>query len=203
MNRIVHIFVPQNFYTKFCIQAFMLGFLLLSCSSCLYQHLSISSFSGKEIPIFIAMPRNPLIFENISPVIYDAVYNQYRQVGYELVDTQSDGYTVAITIKNMTTPIKFVSPDIVLLHYRIKLELDVQLLNFNQEVVAQKLFVFTRIISEPRDPALNTAFTDYEYRRLLEHAAPKIERYFRPFLIKAFDVKKPDVKTKQSQNKQP
>jgi len=164
--------------------------MLLLCSNCSHKKISIKSFSGKDIPLCIAMPNNPIVFENWAPLVYDALYDHCQRLGYNLVDKQSQGYTLAITIKNMTTPIKLVSPDIVLLHYRIKLDLEAQLLDFNQHVVAKKLFVFTRVLSESQDPTLDTAFTDYEYRRLLEHAAPKIERYFRPYLSKAFESDK-------------
>jgi hypothetical protein len=175
----------RSFLYFFCVS------VLFICSNCSHKNISIKSFSGKEIPLCIAMPTNPIVFENWAPLVYESLYDHCQRVGYNLVDRKSQGYTLAVTIKNMTTPIKLVSPDIVLLHYRIKLDLEAQLLDYNQHVVTKKLFVFTRVLSESQDPTLDTAFTDYEYRRLLEHAAPKIERYFRPYLCKAFSSNKP------------
>lgn len=140
-----------------------------------------------QIPIYIDMPKNPLAFDNISPIIYQGLHNEFLRIGYKLVNRTSDGYVFRSKIKNLDPISKFISPDIILLHYTIRLELECTLLNFNQHIIAQKTFLFSTLISKPRNPIINSDFLDFAYKRLMQRSTPKIERYFRPYLIDAFN----------------
>ncbi len=161
--------------------------LCLFFAGCIKQH-DISDFAIKneKIPIFIEMPNNPLVFDNISPLVYQALHRLYLRVGYVVVDKPNDGYILRVTIKSLEPTNKLVSQDIVLMHYTVKIELECSLLNFNQEAVSKQAFSFSSLISRSKNPILNSDFLDYEYKRLLERSVPRIERFFRPYLLQAF-----------------
>ena len=133
------------------------------------------------------MPQNPLAFDDISSLVYSALYEHCMNVGYQLVDSSSHGYTLRTRIKGLEPVQKLVSSDIVLMHTYINLELECELLNFNQEVVGQKRFAFSTLVSKPCNPVLVSDFIMYAYEKLLCRSAPKIEFFFRPTLLKAFD----------------
>ena len=56
-----------------------------------------------------------------------------------------------------------------------------------KDVVAEKIFCFDRLISKPKNPVLNSDFLNYEYKKIMLRAAPKIEQYFRKFLLDGAD----------------
>lgn len=164
-------------------------FILLSFGACGVKRSVISDFSVRnaDIPIFIEIPHNNLVFENISSLIYDEFTNHFERVGYHVVTKSHDGYTLRIIIKSLEPVYKYISPDIVLFHATFKLELLCQLLNYAKDIVTQKAFIFTTLISKPQDPILNSDFLDFAYTRLLKKTTPKVEHYFRPFLLKSIN----------------
>ena len=141
----------------------------------------------KNIPIFISMPRNTQVFENISALVYQSLSRHFTRLGYLLVDNPDVGYILKTTIKSLDPAIKYASPEVILLHMTMRLELDCCLLNFKKEIVSQKKFYFSTLISKPRNPTLNSDFLEYEYARLLERSVPRIEHFFRNILFKAFE----------------
>jgi hypothetical protein len=161
-------------------------FLLFFTGCAKKSTISDVAIRNARIPIFLEMPRNPLVFDNISPLLSDALHHHYLRIGYCLVNTYHDGYTLRIRAKALEPTTKLVSPDIVLMHTQIRCELECMLLNFKQEPVIQKTFSFFTLISKSKNPILSSDFIDFEYRRLFERAAPQIERFFRPYLVDAF-----------------
>ena len=167
-------------------------FIFLFCffaSSCGIKQGAKNVFSPGHlaIPLFVEIPQNDIVFENISLLIYDIFIAHFERVGYNIVTMPSEGYSLRIIIKSLEPVYKYVSPDIVLFNAMIKLELCCQLINFNKDIIAKKDFIFTTLISKPKDPILSSDFLDFSYTRLLKKAAPKIEQYFRSFLLKSVD----------------
>ena len=162
-----------------------LWFLLPACA---FKKSAISevSLKNKNIPLFIEMPRNIQVFDNIAPIVYQALQRHCMRVGYTVVDRSSDGYTLQVHIRSLEPISKLVSPDVILVHSYVRLELECTLLNFNQQIVAHKRFFFSSLISKPRNPIINSDFLNFEYRRLCQRSAPKVEYFFRPFLLNAF-----------------
>jgi len=161
--------------------------LMLNIASCSRQNtISDVAIRNAQIPVFIEMPRNPLVFDNIGPQLYQAVHNHFLRIGYILVDSSHNGYTVRMKTKELEPTTKLVSPDIVLMHSIIRLEVECVLYDFKQRIVAQKTFFFSSLISKSKNPILNSDFVDFEYTQLFEKAAPIIERFFRKFLLQAF-----------------
>lgn len=158
-------------------------------SGCLLKRITSEvSIQRIDVPLFIQMPRNLLVFDNVAPLLYDAVHEQYALIGYHLVDTAAKGYTLKIKIKNLEPTTKLVSPDIILLHYVVRLELECELLDFAGKSKARKTFLSSGLISKPQNPTLNSDFLDFYYKRLFRQAAHKIEHYFRRFLTEDSDL---------------
>lgn len=160
-------------------------FSILFLSGCFFKHTTFrKSLVQKQIaPIFVQMPISNQVYENIAPLVYDSIVEHFELVGYKISCNQHDAYTFKITIKSLDPVQKYVSPDILLFHSTIRLELECQLLNYNKSIVASKVFYFYHLISKPKDPVTSSDFLDFEYRNLLKRAAPKIEQYFRPYLV--------------------
>lgn len=161
--------------------------LLFLFSNCARQS-TVSDLEVKKnhIPIFITMAKNPLVFENVSPLIYQTFHHLFMRIGYIPVGSSKDGYTLRVKIKKLDPIQKFVSQDIILMHSIIQTELECTLLDFNQRIVAEKTFFHSSLLSKSKNPILNSSFSDMEYQKLFERIVPKIERFFRPYLLKAF-----------------
>lgn len=169
----------------------MIRFLFLTLfffSSCGKESKLISDLGIRKIniPIFIEMPRNALVFDNISPLLYQSLHSHMLRVGYILVNSSDKGYTLRTNIKSLDPVNKLVSPDIILFNYTVKIEIECYLLDFNQQIVAQNTFFLSSLISKPKNPILNSDFLDFEYKRLFERSSPRIERFFRTYLLNAF-----------------
>lgn len=141
------------------------------------------SVRNQAVPIFISVPINNQVYENIAPIVYDAFIEYFELVGYRVSSNPSNAYTLNVTIKSLDPVQKYVSPDILLFNSTIKIELECQLLNFNKAVVTTNSFYFSHLIPKPRNPVTNSDFLDFEYKRMLKSAIPKIEQKIRPYLL--------------------
>lgn len=127
------------------------------------------------------MPENVLVFENVSGIIYKALYNYYRNVGYHLVDKKKDACSLKIKIKKIDPVDKLISPDVLTYASRIEVELVCCALDRNNNVIGkEKEFLFSTLVSKSKNAKLNADFFDFELKRLIERrAAPRIEQHFR------------------------
>ena len=168
---------------------FYIIFLCIMVSGCGIKRSFIHdhSVTKKNVNIFLELPQNDLVFEHVSPLVYDVFTEHFERIGYKLVARPTDGYTLRIIIKSLEPSYKYISPDIVLFHTTTRVDLLVQLLDYKKEIVVQKNFAFSALISNPHNPVLNSDFLEFEYTRLLRKAAPKVEQYFRSYLLKSAD----------------
>lgn len=171
------------------INKIFLAAAILCLSGCQLKHggSTYCVHKSRRIPIFIELPGNKNVFENISSLVYDSLVSHFQRVGYKVVSASSSAYALRVTIKSLEPVQKYVSPDILLFHSTIKLELLCQLLNYRKEVVAERVFSFDRLISKPKNPVLNSDFLNYEYKRLMWLAASKIEQYFKKFIAQSVE----------------
>ncbi len=166
----------------------VLAFLALCVSSCIHRASIITHTNIKKskIPLYIQLPENKYVFDNITPLAYETISHRFRRIGYYLVNSQSDGYLLKITIKSLDPQTKFVSPDVLLFNVRMRLVLLCELFDFNNKLVSSKTFEGSTLISKPIDPILKSDFFYFEYKKILERMAPIIEHHFRPILTKKF-----------------
>lgn len=174
----------------------ILVILLLVLPSCIPTKNSHKKFSmlQEQIHLCVEIPKNNIVFENISPMLYEVLWKHFSRVGFLLVDKKDVArngvkhdtgcYSLGVEIKNVDTNYKFLSPDLLSYASKVKIELLCKLYNRNNELCAQKLFIFRTLISNAKDFVENSTFTDYEYRRLFERNVHKIDQYFRPLMLK-------------------
>ncbi len=135
--------------------------------------------------IFIEMPKNNLVIANLAPILYEELANHCRRLGYSVVFNENRAYKLSVQVKSLEPAQKFISPDVLLLHSTIKLEVLCSLFNFNKQEVAKKTLYFTTLLSKPQNPIFYSDFEDYVYNRLARRAAQKIEQFIRPYVLKA------------------
>lgn len=162
--------------------------LALCGNSCTHRTSVISrtNITKSKIPLYIQLPENKYVFDNITPLVYETITHRFRRIGYYLVNDRNDGYLLKITIKSLDPQTKFVSPDVLLFHLRMRLVLLCELFDFNNKLVNAKQFEGSTLISKPIDPILKSDFFYFEYKKILERMAPIIEHHFRPILTKKF-----------------
>lgn len=154
------------------------GFLFLpSCSKQLLQH------NSDKVALFISLPQSNQVFDNVSGVCYEEIFSHFKNVGYKLVDKKDDGYSLEIRIKKLDTVNKLVSPDVLLFHSTVRLDLVCKLFNYNGELVTEKNFSITTLVSKPKNFVMNSEFAEFEYKKLFKMAATRIEHQLRHFLV--------------------
>jgi hypothetical protein len=126
----------------------------------------------------IEVPENKIVFENLSPLVYDVLWKHFSRVGFRLCDKKDAWYSLKVTIKNVATDYKFLSPD--LLTYAIKMKVDLLCeWRGKDKKVIRKMFSFRTLVPKAKDYVENSLFIHVEYRRLLEREVYKIDHYFR------------------------
>ena len=157
--------------------------LLFLFSSCAYKKSSYHLVAKNiDAPIFIQMPENVLVFENISYIVYTSLWNRFRQLGYRLVDKNEKAFLLKVKIKNLEPIHKLISSDVIMHSMQIKLELFCQAFDKNKRLLVQKNFSFLSLVCKPKNSIMNSGAFEAAYKELMEkRAAPKIEQHFRPY----------------------
>ena len=84
--------------------------LILFFPACAYKKCSQEKFLPTETAsLSIEMPENKLVFENLSALVYDAVWSHFDRVGYHLVDNRDARYSLQITVKDVRSVYNFLS----------------------------------------------------------------------------------------------
>ena len=136
------------------------------------------------VEIFIPVPQNKFVFDNISSMLHCVIIKHFKRIGYSVVNNENKGFKLSINIKEISPRYNFVSPDVLLFHSFIKLELLGQLCNSKGKKITEKVFSFSSLLSKARNPVMNTHFASFEFQKLINKAVPKIELYFRDYMIK-------------------
>ena len=166
----------------------LLYFVSILClfSSCGYQKTSYNVVARDiKTLLFIQMPENVLVFENLSPLVYKSLWDYYKGLGYKLSNNRKDAFLLKLKINKLEPITKHVSPDILAYATKMKLELLCSLFDENGKLIMQKLFLFPFMVCKSQNPIENTGFLDFEYTKLMKYrVAPKVEQYFRSYLMK-------------------
>lgn len=159
--------------------------------SCIPQKSLTKQYNlgGKRVELALSMPDNKLVFENLSPMVYEVLWNHFERVGFTLVKGGGGCHTLKVKVvgidscKGDGTSYKFLSPDLLTYATKVKIDLLCQLFDKNDHLCVQKVFSFSTLVSKAKEHVANSSFTDFEYRQMLEHEVYKIDHFFRPFLI--------------------
>jgi len=130
------------------------------------------------------MPDNHLVFENLGPLLYDAMINHISRAGFETSRNVENAYVLELSILSLSPIKKLISPDILLFNVLLKIKIRAQLFDQKNKLLKEHTFSFSRLICKPRNPIIKTSVHDFEYRNLMRMAAPVIEHYFRSVLKK-------------------
>ncbi len=163
----------------------LLSFCLLILPSCGYKNYTRQEFtSARNISLAIDVPDNKLVFENLSSIVYSSVWSHFRRVGYKLVDKKNCSYYLKILVKKLDSPYKFLSPDLLTYSIKMKVDLLCQLFDNKNILIAKKVFSLSTLIPKSKSYVENSKFSDFEYKRLFNKYAYKIDNYFRPYFLK-------------------
>ena len=154
------------------ILCFLFALLLLPLTSCCKQELP-----PPDVDIFLAIPGNKSVFENIRSELYQTTHQHLLHAGFSLVDNPSDGYTLQLHLKRLDPLDKLISPDIVLVNYTAQLDFTLQIQTPGKQVIHSHDFSCATLISRPRNPILNSDFTYEAYRVLASRAARMVQHY--------------------------
>ncbi len=140
-------------------------------SGCSRQHVvSVTT------PLFIQFPINTHVFDNIAPLLYEAVHQQLLHAGFLLVDQADHAYCLVITIKSLDPSQKNISPDVILHSYRVRMVYNIRLLNYQHKEIFNHTDTCAILISKPRNPTLNDTFIHHMYQALASRAARLIQQ---------------------------
>jgi hypothetical protein len=144
--------------------------VLTSCSK--------QSIISQETPLFILFPKNTHVFEDISPVLYEAIHQQFLRTGFALADKPSHAYQLITHIISFDTIEKNVSPEIILLSYHVRMTCKIRVLNYAAEEVFATTIACETLINKPRNPSFNDDFIHYGHQQLATRAARLIQQKF-------------------------
>ena len=160
--------------------------ILFSLSSCAYRNVDRSIDSQvRSSEIYIEMPQSAQVFENIAPILYDALLTHFGRVGFKVVDSSRNRPVLRTWIKMVEPEYKFFSPD--LLTYSVKMGIHLECSLIKEDGAAYpvnpKTFRFFTLVSKPKKTIFLSAFLDFEWRRLFERSVPQIDYFFRSHII--------------------
>jgi len=136
----------------------------------------------RNASVCIEMPENKLVFENVSSIVYDALWNHFDRVGYKLGEKNNSDYFLKTVVKDVGSSYKFLSPDLLTYAVKMRIKLYCELVDKNDKILAKKESCFRTLVSKAKDYVENSKFFDFEYRRLLERQVYKIDKYFKRFI---------------------
>jgi hypothetical protein len=104
--------------------------LVLLLPACLHQgQYSNELFSaGSSINLCLDMPQNKLVFENMSPLVYEALWNHFNRVGYHLVDKKRRVTLFLLRLKTLARHVNSYHPICLPIQYKCVLSWSVSCL---------------------------------------------------------------------------
>lgn len=134
--------------------------------------------------LFIEMPRNTLVYDNLSPIVYESLWNHFKRVDYKLQTHAEGAYRLSTKIKDLKEADRLVSPDIMTYGFRAILTMECTLCDKEGKKIDSKTFIFTKWTFKSNNPSLHQLYLNTQYQEMLDRAVIKIDHYFRKFFIK-------------------
>ncbi len=122
-------------------------------------------------PLFLELPRNTAVYDDIAPIIYDALHQELINTGFTLADNNTSAYTLRLAIDQLEPTDKLISPDIVLFATTMRISVNLKLLNHAGNIVHTKTFSCATLVSKPLNPLLSSDFTNISYQELAARTA--------------------------------
>lgn len=142
----------------------------------------------RETRLFIALPDNPVVFENISPLLYAALYDYFSRAGYTMVHRPERAYALSVVIRNFDSIGKLISPDVQPYGFAATLTFVVILHDPAGEVCMNMTCVVRKWVYKPRNPLFLRDYLAFQYRTLCDLAPIKIDAGMRAVLVSTKDT---------------
>ena len=156
---------------------------VISFTSCGKKKTYHVFFTFDKCPLYIDMPKNVTVFENLGPILYDTLCNHFRRVGFTLSTRRRNNFILDTKIKRLVQEPKFVSLDVLPYAFRAKVEVNAKLFDPEGDLLEEKNFYFHKWFSRSKDPVMGSDYLVDQYRNLFVSFVPQIDQYFRKFLL--------------------
>ncbi|MCK4264757.1 hypothetical protein KAW80_00180 [Candidatus Babeliales bacterium] len=137
----------------------------------------------QQLGIFIGMPENLTVLENISSSVHEILSRHFQRVGFNLLSKKNSDFKIYIKILGLEYPERFVSPDVLPYALKVKISFECKLFDKHDKLITSKKFSFLKWLNRSRDPVLNWTYLHVQYRKLIEESVPRIDQFFRPFML--------------------
>ena len=112
-------------------------------SSCIHKNtIKPQYYSQDSVSLFIEMPHNLTVFENITSTVYKILWNHFQRIGFIMGTTHNNDYKLRTKILKLEHVERFVSPDVLPYVFKVKISLDCSLYDKNDKLVESKIFNF-------------------------------------------------------------
>lgn len=156
---------------------------LLFLTSCGKHYKKIPQLSTYAIPFHISMPQNKHVLFNISPLIYNALYQQFDRIGYCMKTIDTTGFVLKTEVLEFEGIEKLISPDFLIYGSRLRLVLQVQLCDDAGRILVEQCFSQSTVFLRPKKSVFNSSYLEFVTGRLLRMLALRIENQLRTYML--------------------
>lgn len=157
--------------------------IVIMLSGCSYRSIRYNlDHRLRAAPLCIAMPDNPLVFEDIAPLMYQALWDHFQRVGYRLSTKSSQAFVLQLTLRNLESVDKLISPDIQPYGFRTILTVNCKIFCPDKQLVGERTFTFNKWVYKPAEPRNFRDYLVFFYKQLCETAVVPIDHFTRPLL---------------------
>lgn len=173
----------MSYSKNICRLFFICGALIFSGCIVKKSFVSHKAINKKNIPLFIAMPENHLAAHNFSTSLHRSLIKRYQQVGYHITNKGKNNYSLKVVLIKDKNSTRYISPDVLLFHSSLSLEVQATLFDSNQKKIESKTFSLSSLLSKPRNPIMSNSFIFFKLEKRLFSLAIRIEQHFRNHLL--------------------
>lgn len=155
-------------------------------SSCCYQNIRYQLDKRPQLQrLLLEMPRNLVVFEELSGALYEELWYYLDAVGYRLITSASGSEAfvrLRVNIRSLEHVDTIISPDVQPYGHKVALAVFWSLLDHNNDVIGEMPLTVYGWVYKPCDPIFNRDYLAFQYRELLKQIPPCIDHQLRLFL---------------------
>ena len=148
---------------------------------------SLHRGSEGDASLFLALPDSPTVHQNYIPLLYQSLWDRFRQSGYNLKTHPPSRYSLEVRIKDVSTIQRYLSPDVVPYGYRIEIALHCRLLSDGDEIGSHDVHS-SGIVSSSKDARLRMSFIKHEMGNIFKRLARLVDRWVRSRMAEGIDA---------------
>ena len=167
-----------------CFLALSLIFCLLLVGCKMKRQELPKSIAAQRINLFIAMPKNVVVFEDLAPLLYTELWDHFQRVGYHLVSQPLGCCRLETKLKALDERGKLVSPDVLTYGFQVRMLIEYKLFDSAGMLLDKKTLPAYRWIFKSQNPVLHHHYLRQQYRDLFTRVAPMLEQQVRRHILK-------------------